>query len=74
MKIYGDHNVVFGAFTPLPLKGFPAGKVRLKIRNDDFVRAYVKTEQGIECFIIAEEDGFWIPKYKQGANHREDVE
>jgi hypothetical protein len=71
--IHGDHHAVWGVKTPLPLKGFPQGKVRLRIRNNDFVHAYVKTKEGIRHFIVAEKDGFWVPEYEQGANHREDA-
>ena len=67
----GDCSGIWGVVEPKPLKGFPEGRVKLRLRNKDFARAFVKTSNGIRSFIIAEQDGFWIPKWEQGSNHRE---
>ena len=71
--IHGNHNVVFGVKAPLPLKGFPQGRIRLRIRNTGFAQAFVKSESGIRHFYISEKEGFWTPIYEQGSNHREEV-
>jgi len=65
-------NAVFGVATPLPLKGFPRGRVRLRMRNDDFLVAFVKSARKIRRFIVAEKDGFWIPMIgcEQAANYK----
>jgi len=69
----GDTSVVWGVTEPLPLKGFPKGRVKLRLRSDDFARAFVKTEQGTRSFFVAKQDGYWIPKYELGINYKEDV-
>ena len=63
---------VFGVRAVLPLRGFPRGKVRLTLRNQDFARAYVKTKHGIRCFIVAEYLGKWVPLpgCEQGLNRK----
>lgn len=64
------HSVRFGVQEPKPLKNFPPGKVRLRMRNNDFVHAYVKTSSSIRHFLVDEIDGFWVPILEQGANKR----
>jgi hypothetical protein len=61
---------IFGFSEPLPLKGFPPGKTRIRIRADDWVRIYVKDNHGIREWVVEEQDGFWIPGFQQGANLR----
>ena len=56
------NSIVFGLFDkPLPLKGFPDGRCRIRMRPDDLVAVYVKTTGGIREFRVKEEDGFWVP-------------
>lgn len=62
--------IKFGVRPALPLYGFPPGRVRIRQRNTDFAKAFVKTADGIRCFIIAEHEGYWIPYAEQGANHK----
>ena len=61
-----------GVREPLPLAGFPEGRVRLRLRNNSFAMAYVKTKDGIRCFVIGEMDGMWVPvtEFEQGRNVR----
>ena len=40
-------DVAWGVVEPLPLRGFPAGKVRLRLRNNEFVRVRVRTADGV---------------------------
>lgn len=71
--IHGDSQAVFGIRERKPLKGFPEGRVKIRLRNTDFARAFVKTASGIRQFIVAEVDGFWTPKFEQGSNEREAI-
>ena len=59
-----------GVREPLPLAGFPEGRIRLSLRNDSFAKAYVKNKDGIRCFVIGELDGTWVPvmECEQGRN------
>lgn len=52
---------VLGVRDPLPLLGFPAGRVRLRMRSQHFARAYVKTSTGLRCYIVGELEGHWVP-------------
>jgi hypothetical protein len=58
----------FGITEPLPPKGFPDGRLRWCIRNDDFVLARVKTSDGIREFYVKEENGHWMPSFEKGRN------
>ena len=71
MVIIGNSDIVWGVQPPLPLKGFPSGRVRIRQRNTDFVQAFVKTETGVRHFYVAKKDNFWIPKFEQASNNRE---
>jgi hypothetical protein len=61
----------FGAVEILPLEGFPEGKVKIKIRPDDWVRIFIKTETGICEIIPQEKDGKWIPYFEKARNERQ---
>jgi hypothetical protein len=63
-------NLVYGVKDPLPLSEFPDGRIKIKMRNNDFASAYVRGDKGIRQFYIEEKDGCWIPKYEQSANFR----
>jgi hypothetical protein len=67
IKIYAGHHV-FGSAEPLPLKGFPEGSIRLRIRNNQFALARVRTDDGIREFYIKEEEGFWVRSIEKGRN------
>ena len=69
---YCTRPVPFGSSDPKPLRRFPSGKIRLRIRKDDFVQAFVRTESCIRHFYVEEVDGFWQPCFEQGANIREE--
>ena len=61
MAIIRPMNLPFGACEILPLAGFPKGRARIRIRDNDFVRVYIKTESGIKEYHVQEVDGFWKP-------------
>ena len=58
----------FGLSEPLPPKGFPDGRIRWRIREDDFILARVETADGIREFYVKEQDGYWVPSYEKGRN------
>jgi hypothetical protein len=66
-KIYAGHHV-FGVTEPLPLKGFPEGSIRLRIRDNQFALARVRTDDGIREFYVKEEKGFWVRSHERGRN------
>jgi len=70
MATYVIDPVVFGIQDTKPLRGFPDGRVRIRLRNDGFAQAFVKSATGIRHFYIREVDGFWLPCFEQGANIR----
>ncbi|MEM6884049.1 MAG: hypothetical protein AAF571_03390 [Verrucomicrobiota bacterium] len=61
MATFVTGNIAYGFRDPLPLKGFPPGRTRLRIRHNDITRVYVKTDTGIRCFQVKVEDGCWVP-------------
>lgn len=61
---------VFGVCQPLPLRGFPQGRIRLRLRKDSFAKAFVKSPTGIRRFLIGQRGAFWVPMYEQGAKVR----
>jgi hypothetical protein len=69
VKTYGLSHV-YGVKSPLPLKGFPGGKVRIRCRHNDFTKVYIQSPAGIYQFYVREVDGFWIPGYEVGRNFK----
>lgn len=65
-------KLVIGVSDPLPLRNFPPGKIKLRLRNEGFAMAFVRDENGIRQFAIAEIDGHWEPgpELEQGRNVR----
>lgn len=62
--------IKYGIRGPFPLKDFPEGKVRVRVRNNAFPVAYVYQHgKSIRKFLVAEKDGYWIPFHEQQANH-----
>ena len=68
--IIGMTGAVWGVQKPKPLANFPKGKIRLRVRNTDFARAFVKTETGIRQFIVKDTGETWEPMLEQGRNER----
>lgn len=63
-------TLAFGVREPLPLRNFPPGRVRLRMRNRELMQAFVKTSDGIMEFIVKEQDGFWEPFAERNRNRR----
>jgi hypothetical protein len=68
LKFTGGIKFVFGIANAMPTKGFPEGKIRFRLRNNDFAKARVKTSDGIMEFYIEEKDGYWIPSFETARN------
>jgi hypothetical protein len=62
-------SIVFGLAEPRPAKGFPDGRIRWRLRNDEAVLARVRTSDGIREFCVKEEDGFWMPAFESGGRN-----
>lgn len=61
-------SIAFGTQEPKPTRGFPDGKLRLRIRSCKPVIARVKTAESIREFAVKEQDGFWIPAFETARN------
>lgn len=56
-----------------PILGLPDechGRYRLKFRNTQAGRIYIKTKSGIECYVLEDRGYYWFlnPKMRQGRN------
>jgi len=61
--------IVCGSPSPLPLRGFPEGKTRIRIRPNSATMVYVRPpEGGIRSFFVEEYDGFWNASFEDGRN------
>ena len=61
-------NLQYGIVDPLPLRGFPSGKARTRMRRRSLVCVFVKTEDSVRWFYVKEVDGFWEPFCETGRN------
>ena len=60
-KAYGK-SLVFGVVEIKYLQGVPHGaKVRFRMRNDSFLKAFVKDTNGITQYHVEVRDGKWFP-------------
>ena len=67
-----DHFPPFGV-RPIPkLVGFPKGKLRIRMRNDDYVRIFIRTPRRFIATIPVEFGGRWhyFPAFNHGVNAR----
>lgn len=59
--LLGD-TAVFGIIDPLPpLEGFPEGRVKVRMRSEDFLIVQVKTPERIRAFTVKHQDGKLVP-------------
>lgn len=62
---------VFGVRKIPKLCGFPAGRVRIRMRNTEFAQVFVKTNRGIRQFyVVVDRRGNWIPLGEVARNER----
>ena len=73
MTVTYGKKIPFGLTVPLPLVGFPEGKARIRIRQDEFARVFIKTESETIGFYPTESDGAWVPGYESGRNKKQDT-
>lgn len=70
---YGIKKLAFGSTELKPLKGFPDGRIRIRVRNNEFVRVFVKSTNGIREFFAEDQGDCWTPAYEQGGNYAREV-
>lgn len=54
-------DLLHGIHTPKPARGFPPGRIRWIMRNSEFVKAAVRTEEGLRIFVVGDEGDAWVP-------------
>ncbi len=62
-------DYVVGIRDPLPLDGFPAGKIRIRMTAGDLATASVRVPGGIRRFAIEQKAGKWIPAFEMCSNY-----
>ena len=55
------------------MRGFPDGRVKIVMRGNDFVTAFVKTASGIRKFYVKKVDDHFEPHWEIMANYREET-
>lgn len=66
MSYYRAPQVIYGIQAVKPISNIPADaiKVRIRMREDNMVRAFVKFKDRIEWWIIGPDGGFNSPHWK----------
>jgi hypothetical protein len=54
-------KAMFGIHEPKPARGFPPGRVRWIMGNQVFVKAAVRTEEGLRIFVVGDAGDAWEP-------------
>jgi hypothetical protein len=54
-------NAMIGIHEPKPARGFPAGRLRWIMRNNQFVTAAVRSADGLRVFVVNDAGEFWEP-------------
>lgn len=70
MKCFGTPPL---GVVPVPkLVGFPKGKIRIRMRNEDFVRIFIRTKRRFICTIPVASCGRWhyFPAFNYCINAR----
>jgi hypothetical protein len=65
---------VFGVCEKKPLCFFPSGRAKIRMRDEDFIRVFIKSKNGIRQFLVKECGDYWEPFCEQSANYREVIE
>ena len=68
MAIIAKSNFVWGIQPLRILKGFPEGRIRLRLRNKAVAKAFVRTADGIRVFTIKSDGDWWVPGCELGRN------
>lgn len=56
-----ERKPMIGIYEPKPARGFPAGRVRWIMRNDQYLKAAVRAADGVRIFIVADAGDAWEP-------------
>jgi hypothetical protein len=56
-----ERKMMIGIFEPKPARNFPPGQVRWIMRNDDLVKASVRTPEGVRIFPVWDAGDAWEP-------------
>lgn len=68
--IAGPKDFVVGVQPTKPLRRFPEGKIRIRMRAGEFAKAFVRTGAvGIRVFSIKDTGMFWEPYHQLGVNY-----
>lgn len=72
IMVKGNTKIIFGVREPKPIVGAPEGRQRIRMRNKSFAKLFVKTSNGIRCFILQDGGDHWFvtPELEQGRNVR----
>ena len=67
-----EGRMMIGVYEPKPARGFPEGRVKWIMRPSDYVRAAVRTADGLRIFAVRDAGDAWepIPGCEIGANRR----
>lgn len=66
-------KALWGVVPVKPLKHFPEGRARIRMRNTEFVQVFVKTATSIRKFYVDEQEGCFVPTFEIGNNTRAEV-
>lgn len=61
-------KIVFGVCELKPLRGFPEGKKRIRMRTNKVVKVFVRSGGVTSQFAVEQCDGYWQPACKLGQN------
>ena len=64
------HVYSFGIVRKRPLRNWPDGRVRVRIRRGDFTTAVVRNRDGARKYLVVNVDGYWEPGEELGENWR----
>jgi hypothetical protein len=69
-----EAKLIFGIREPKPARNFPPGRVRWLMRNDGFVKAAVRTPEGVRIFVVRDMGDAWepMPNCEQASKTRAD--
>jgi hypothetical protein len=70
--IFPPVKIVYGVCEPKPIFGAPEGRQRLRLRNNNWAKLFVKTPTAIRCFVLEDCGDRWFcnPRLEQGKNMR----
>ena len=75
MALIIGEALLFGYVEDLPpILNLPIGKVRVRIRNDDYVKVYIRNDDGIREFRLKGNEDYCYVCCEQGANLKINVD